>query len=103
MEANFKKLLDEISHKNTNEIIEDHVKELNLNENNKSVTLIIDRKYALNQIVNKRHIWDVIKWVKKAFWEDYETIIKLVNHKEWRYWNEHHDREMNIPHTIHYS
>lgn len=103
MEANLKKLLNGISPISTRELIEDHVKEIIENDEDKSITIIIDRKYALNQLTSSDHIWNVLKWVKNSFWQDYETIIKIVNHKFWRYWNEHHDREMNIPLFIHYS
>ena len=103
MTANLKKLIEEVPHKSTKELIEDHAKEVIVDEQNKSVTIVIDRKYALNELTKADHISDVIKWVKKAFWEDFGTTIKAMDHSVWRYGNEHHDREMNIPHTIHYS
>lgn len=102
MEEILKKLLENISPRTTREILEDHVKEITVDDDNKSVTIEIDRTYALNQLSSSDHIWSIIKWIKKSFWEEYETILKNLDHSVWRYWNEHHDREMNIPHFIHY-
>ncbi len=103
MDLNLKKLIEEISPRLTKEIIEDHVKEVIVDIEKKIVTITIDRKYALHQLSTHEHIWNVIKWVKNSFWEDFETIIKSIDHSVWRYWNEHHDREINIPQMIHYG
>lgn len=103
MEANLKKIIENISSVSTREIAEDHIKDIIIDSEAKSVTIVIDRKYALNQLISNENIDNVLKSVKKAFSEDYETIIKLKDHKHGRYGNEHHDREMNIPHTIHFS
>jgi hypothetical protein len=56
MEANIKKILGEISRKSTREIFEDHVNEVIVDDENKSVTIMIDRKYALNQLSSKDNI-----------------------------------------------
>lgn len=103
METNLKNLVNNVSHKSTREIIEDHVKEIIIDNDKKSTTIHIDRKYALNQLISHEHIWNLIKWVKKTFWEDYETILKTDSHKmKWENL-EHHDREMNVPYYIHYN
>lgn len=102
MEANMKRLFEVVSPKPTKKVIEDHVKEVIVNDEDKSVTIILDRKYTLNILSSSAHIWNVIDWVKKAFWEEYETILKVTGHIMRGEDKEHHEREKNIPHTIHY-
>lgn len=103
METNIKKLIGNISGKSTRKIVEDHIKELNINTENKSIIIILDKKFALHQLSSNEHIWDLLKWVKKSFWEEYETILKSNPHITRGEKDEHHDREMNVPHTIHYN
>jgi len=103
MEKELKILIKNISSKLTREIIEDHVKELILNSDKKEVTIIIDRKYALNYLHSSKNIWDVLKWIKKTFGDDYKTILKLNAHLMKSEKIEHHDREMNLPYKIHYK
>jgi hypothetical protein len=103
MDANIKKLIEWILPKSTREIVEDHVKEIIINVEAKNITLLIDRTYALNQLSSADHIWNLIKWVKKSFWNESETILKTKCHTLKGEKKEHHDREINVPHTIHYK
>lgn len=102
METNLNKLIENISSKSTREILEDHVKSIELTDS-KEIILIIDRKYAFNILRSHEHIWNIISWVKKSFWDNKETILKIKSHlMKWEN-IEHHDREMNIPYMIHYK
>lgn len=103
MEANFKKIIENISNKSIKEIIEDHVKSIKLT-NSDEVVILIDRRYAFNILHWHEHIWELISWVKKTFWEEKETVLKLEAHlMKWET-REHHDREMKIiPYRIHYK
>lgn len=101
MEATIKKLVWAISHKSTREIIKDYTKELTVDNEKKIVTIIVDRKYALNELFTSEHIGHLNAWVKKCFGEEYEPVLKNTFHAmKWEK-EEHHNREMNIPHNIH--
>jgi len=103
MSSNSKKLINSLSSKEVKEIIENNVKEIIVDDEDKTVSIYADSKHYLNLLSSWENIWDLIKWVKKAYWEDYQTIIKTENHKMKNEKTEHHDREMNIPHTIHFN
>ena len=101
MEKNLKKLVENISPKSTREIVEDHVNSIELTDSDE-VIVMVDRRYAFNNLHSSEHIWNLISWVRKAFWEDKETVLKLQAHlMKWET-TEHHDREMNVPFKIHY-
>lgn len=96
MEHNLKALLNNIS-KSSFDIVQNHVKELIVNENSRYVILYIDKLYVINEIYSDSHIKNIIKVIKKLFWNDYWTIIKF---NQWN--NKIHEREKLIPHTIHF-
>lgn len=98
MEKNMKKLIEAINSKDTKEIIINHTKEVLIDNVEKNVTIYIDKNYALNQLTTSEHIWTLNNWIKNWFWEEYNFDLKF---SDWA--NKFHDREMNIPHKIHYN
>ena len=103
METKLKKLIENIHPKVTRKIFETHVTEIELNEEEKEAVILVDKKYAFNDLNSRDHIWNVIKWVKKTFTNDYKTVLKLRAHLLKGEKTEHHDREMNTPYIIHYQ
>ena len=101
MEKDIKEFLENISSKSTRELIQEHLSSLEITKN-KEIVMVIDRKYAFNNLNSHEHRESVIKWLKKAFGEDKILILKLGSHlMRWEE-REHHNREMNVPHAIRY-
>lgn len=102
MEAVLKNLIINVWDREISELIKDHVAEIDLNSDKKEVSLLLDKKYAMNYLHNHRQLHHLIRWIKKTFWDEYSTILKLQAHlMKWES-TEHHDEEMNIPLFIHY-
>ncbi|MGB9601475.1 MAG: hypothetical protein ACP5MG_09740 [Verrucomicrobiia bacterium] len=97
MEKIFKKLVEKISPRETRELVETHIKKIQLDENTKTVTLFVDKRYAFNLISSHDQIPKITNGVKKAFGEDYKTTLKLDSKPEGS------EREKALPHTIHYT
>lgn len=97
MEKEFKLLLEHISPRETRELVAMHIKKIETNETEKTVTLFVDKRYAFNLISSHNQIPKIIKGVKKTFGEDYKTTLKLDVKSEGS------DREKALPHTIHYA
>ncbi|MGC8743114.1 MAG: hypothetical protein ACP5T0_04460 [Verrucomicrobiia bacterium] len=96
MEKIFKKLLENLSPRETREMVETHIRKIQLNEITKTVTLFVDKRYAFNLLSSHDQVPKIIHSVKKAFGEDYKTTLKLDAKPEGS------DREKALPHTIHY-
>jgi hypothetical protein len=97
MEKTFKKLLENLSPRETRELIEAHVKKIELDETAKKVTLFVDRRYAFNLISEHDQLPKVAKGVKKAFGEDFSLTLKLSAPAPGS------ERDKSLPHTIHYA
>ncbi len=97
MEKAFKLLLENISPRETRELAASHIKKIETNETEKTVTLFVDKRYAFNLVSSHDQIPKIIKGVKKTFGEDYRTTLKLDVKPEGS------DREKALPHTIHYA
>lgn len=91
------KLLINIPEKGVRKFVEDHVQDIPLDEKNHIVTLLIDKRYAINILQGHRYIEPLIVGVKKTFGSDITTTIRLTHP------HHGHDREMLIPHAIHYE
>lgn len=102
MEKYLKWLLENIHNKTTKEILENHITNISVDDFNK-VLITIDKRYVFNDLNSHEHIWNIILWVKKTFWDDSETILKLQSHLMKDEDIEHHDREINVPYMIHYK
>lgn len=97
MEKIFKKLVENISPRNTRELVQTHIKKIDLNETTKTIILYVDKRYAFNQISAHDQIPNIIRGVKKTFGEDYKTTLKLNSQESGS------EREKALPHTIHYT
>jgi hypothetical protein len=96
MEHNLKLFLAKVKPRETGELVADHVRRLALDRQAKTVTLLVDKRYALNLVISHGHIERVIQAVKKTFGDEFATIVKLENA------NAAHEREKALPHTIHF-
>lgn len=95
MENIIKWLLNNINSKEIVKLLEKNISWIIEDENEKIVTITINKKYVMNDLLKSDNL-DLIKsWVHKTFWEDYSINLKLK-------WNSTHDREMLISHNIHY-
>ena len=96
MDHNIKFLLQEIHDKDTRELVEDHIRNISLDESKKEAVILIDKRYVMNILHSAHYIWNFIEAIKKCFWENNHIIISL-DHP-----HQTHDREMRIPYAIHY-
>lgn len=95
MEKTIKKLLENIHPKNIIKILESNISNIKIIEDKKRVKIYINKKYAMNDLLKSDNIKNLIEWVHKTFWDEYSTSLKLK--LDWQ-----HDREMLVPHTIHF-
>lgn len=72
----------------TQNIIED--------EQKKEVIIEVKQKYALNKLQKSSILEQMKQKVKQIYGQDFSLSLRLKPLKT------HHDREMNVPHTIHY-
>lgn len=103
MEHILKELLKNISPSSVKKLVEEHVDKIKVDNENKKITLKVNKKFVFNTLNSAEYIWDLIKWIKKTYGEDYKTVIKLSNHIMKGEDTEHHDREMNTPYKVHYK
>ena len=97
MEHNLKTLLANLRPRETEELVADHVRKLELNPAAKAAVLYVDKRYAFNVVNGRDHIDSIVRAVKKAFGDDYGTTIQLMaNHVP-------SEREKALPHSIHYQ
>lgn len=96
MEKIFKNLLAHISPRDTRELVQTHVKRVEVDTSANHVTLFVDKRYAFNLITSHDQIPKITAGVKKAFGENYTTTIKLESA------NAVSEREKALPHSIHY-
>ncbi|MCX7872426.1 MAG: hypothetical protein N2487_03995 [Verrucomicrobiae bacterium] len=97
MEKTFKLLLENLSPRETRELIEAHVRKIELDEATKKIIIHVDKRYAFNLISSHDQIQKVIKGVKKAFGGDFGLTLKLSAPVPGS------EREKALPHTIHYA
>lgn len=67
MQKNIKSLLGEIHEKDTRELVADHVRMIELNEAKKEITVLIDKRYAINTLRTTQYIHHFIGGLKKCF------------------------------------
>ena len=96
MDKNIKLLLQEIRDKDTREIVEDHIRNISLDEEKKETIILIDKQYVINILQSSQYIEHFIGAIKKCFGEHMHITIRL-HHP-----HQTHDREMLIPYAIHY-
>ncbi len=96
MDKNIKLLLQEIRDKDTREIVEDHIRNISLDEEKKETIILIDKQYVINILHSAQYVEHFIRAIKKCFGESMHIIIRL-DHP-----HQTHDREMLIPYAIHY-
>jgi len=96
MEHHFKELLANLHPRETRELIEDHVRKIEINAPGKTVTLLVDKRYAFNAIISHEHIDQVLAGVKKTFGAEFETAVQLAAP------HFPSEREKALPHTISY-
>jgi len=97
MEPLLKKFLAKVSPRETRELVQDHVKRVEVSPGGREITLHVDKRYAFRAINSHDHVESVIRSVKKAFGTSVSTVIELdlVARKN-------HEREKAVPHAIHY-
>jgi len=90
-------LLANIHKKDVRELIEDHTEDISLNEKDHIVTFLVDKRYVINILQEHRYIEPLITGVKKTFGDNTSTVLHLAHP------HHGHDREMLVPHTVHYG
>jgi len=97
MERNLKLFIQAIVGRGTREFTQSHVLKLIINEEEKFITLMIDKLYSFNILKEKKNIQKLLTTTKNVFWEDYYIVLKLS-------WWQHvpSEREKAIPNSIRY-
>lgn len=89
-------LLREIHEKDVRELVEDHIRNVVFDEVKKEVTVLVDKRYAINLLHSPRYIPHLITALRICFGEEVHIVLRLEHpHRA-------HDREMLIPHAVHY-
>lgn len=96
MEKIIKNLLAHVSPRETRELVQTHVKRVEVDTSTNNVKLYVDKRYAFNLLTSHDHVQKITAGVKKAFGENYTTTIKLESA------NAVSEREKALPHSIHY-
>ncbi len=95
MEKIIKKLLENINQKDIIKILEHNIFDIKKNEEKNRITIFVNKKYVMNDLLKTDKFENLIKWVHKTFWDNYSTSLKLKADVT-------HDREMLVPNTIHF-
>lgn len=96
MEHLLKKFLSKVRPRETRELVQGHVKRLELAGPAETVVLHVDKRYAFHEINSRGHIERVIECVKRTFGTKVATVIQLDKNSSNR------EREKAVPHAIHY-
>ena len=96
MKKSIKTVITHISPKKLRGFLETHIANIVENKKKKEITILIDKKYALNDIKKTSKITQLLESIKKAYGSEYSGFIKLDTDTI------HHDREMKIPRAVHY-
>jgi acetylornithine deacetylase/succinyl-diaminopimelate desuccinylase-like protein len=96
MEAILKRFLTQVSPRDTRELVQDHVKKLELSPAKDTLTLHVDKRYAFHAIISHDHIERIIRCVKKSFGKSVTTVVQLDKNSGNRL------REKAVPHAVHY-
>lgn len=96
MNKNIKLLLQEIHEKDVRELAEDHIRDITFDETKNEVTVHIDKRYAMNLLQSSHYIAHFIGGLRKCFGEKSHIILR-IDHP-----HHAHEREMLVPHTVHY-
>ena len=96
MEHHLKTFLPKVRPRDTRELVQDHVRRLELSKKKDEVTLHVDKRYAFHAINSSEHVKKVIDSVKRVFGKHVSTVIQLDK----TYINR--EREKAVPHAIHY-
>lgn len=96
MEKMLKLFMAKMRPRETRELLQDHVRRLELSPGGSAVTLYVDKRYAFNAINSFEHIEEVVKHVKDVFGKQVTTIVQLDKSDTQR------EREKAVPHAIHY-
>ena len=89
-------ILPKVRPRDTRELVQDHVRRLELSKTKDEVTLHVDKRYAFHAINSSEHIKKVVESVKRVFGKQVSTVVQLDK----TYVNR--EREKAVPHAIHY-
>lgn len=96
MENTLKKLFNNIHPINIIKLLENNISDIIRDDKEKRITIYVNKKYVMKDLLKSDNLSDLIKAVHNTFWEEYSTSFKL------RPDIITHDREMLVPHTIHF-
>jgi hypothetical protein len=67
MDKNIKLLLQEIRDKDTKEIVEDHIRNITIDDDKKETIILIDKRYAMNILHTAEYMGHFLEAIKKCF------------------------------------
>ena len=97
MDQEMKSFLQHLKPRKTRALAQTHLTRLELDGDKQETTLFIDKRYAYHSLISQEHMAHVINGVRKSFGDEWEVVVKLEDK------NSNHEREKNLPHTIHYQ
>ncbi len=97
MKEKIRTFIENVSSKDLKDVLKNHLYEIIEDKTKQRITLLIDKKYAMNVLRKPANLVKLIKWIYKKYWVKYKANIRL------KIDTTHHDREMMLPHIIHYG
>lgn len=79
--------------------MKNHLSQIIKDEEIKDITLVVNKKYAMNELHKSRDIYKLLEAVHKIYWQDYSLTIKLELADMSAHEN---DEDVFVPHTVRY-
>lgn len=96
MKIAVRSILSGIRKKEVQEFCEDHIREAHFDEDKRKFSAFVDKSYSINALKSSQYLAPFAASVKSRFGKDAKIALHLKTpHKA-------HDREMLIPHSVHY-
>lgn len=96
MRTKMTKLVKHITSKDVRNILRKHWLDIIENHTQKTINILVDKKYAMHFLMRSANLKFLLDGVETLYGTGYKTSLKAIVH------GDHHDREMNIPHMIHF-
>lgn len=96
MKKDIELFIEKVASKEIREVLEKHLSEILKDDTEKEVILMVDKKYALNELHTSSEVEKLAHAVHKVYGEEYSLTLKVDLLEA------HNERTMFIPHTIRY-
>lgn len=99
MEKSIEIFLENVSPKEIKEVLKNHLSKIVKDDEEKDIILVVNKKYAMNELHKSKDIQALLHTVHKIYWEDYSLTLKLQLedlsiHQD--------DEDVFVPHMVRY-